>query len=99
MATVLGELTLEFTGATVIHIVEVPLEPHVTTTLADTGPTITLWLLGLDLPPLAALWGPLVDLSWKVALVPAPLVVPLPASVWMLGAAVAALAMRARRRA
>lgn len=96
MSTVLGEITMEFTGATVKHIVEVPLEPHVTVLDAATQP-IALWVLGLDLPPLTALWGPLVDLSWRVELVPDALLVPLPASVWMLGAALAALVMRAKR--
>jgi len=99
MATVLGEITMEFSAATVTHIVEVPLEPS-TTALATATEPVTLWLLALDLPPLITLWGPLLDLSWRVEFVPdALVVVPLPAAVWMFAAALLALATRVKRRA
>ena len=92
MATVLGTLTLDFESATLTQIVERPIEAPMLAALSEPLP---LWELGLDMPALIAVWGPLEGLSWAVMVEPA--VIPLPASVWLFSAALGVLWWRGKR--
>jgi hypothetical protein len=95
-ATVLGEVTLEFEHATVVHAISAE--------LPDTGvpgPLITLWSLGLYLPDLIVHFGPLIDLSWAVHVQPDQQVIPIPGALLLMLSGLAVVAVRpyqSRRR-
>lgn len=82
MATVLGELEIEFESATLTQLVERAAEPSTV--------EIDLWALALDLPALVDQWGPVTAIRWEVSLA----AVPVPASAWLLATALAWLAWR-----
>lgn len=91
MAIVTGNLSLELEGASIATQFRAPLDkPLDIVLLSQPAP-----VLGIDLQALTALWGPLVSLQWSVEV--EPLIIPLPAAVWLLGAAVAFLALRVRQ--
>ena len=90
MSIVTGTVTIEFANGTVLGQVHTfPLD----LSAADAIGTLLAVIEAVhpDVVALSALWGPLVDLTWVIDVVPA--VIPLPAAGWLLGAALAALAV------